>query len=330
MPRQARLDYPGALHHVMGRGIDGATIFKETRDKQEFLSRLKAIFREKSFQVYAWCLMGNHFHLLIQTGKTTLAELMRSLLTGYAIYYNKVHQRKGHLFQNRYKSILCERDEYLLPLIRYIHLNPVKAKMVTLPELAQYAWTGHKELIEKSEESLIEQEEVLGYFGTRKEQARKIYLEYLKEGLHSNEDFRGGGLIRSLGGMENVLKIGKEEKQGYDERILGAGDFVNEVLNRLEREEKEKRYFKDMDDLLERLARYYRVEKEDILNSRMKVVREARNVLVYLGNVYLGESMTRMGGMLKIKQSGASQARCKGKEIVANKSIVKGLSEIEL
>lgn len=330
MPRQARLDYPGALHHVISRGIDGFNIFKEVSDKQEFSRRLKQCLSERNFQIYAWCIMSNHLHLLIQTGKTPLSEFMRSLLTGYAIYYNKTRKRRGYLFQNRYKSILCDSDEYLLPLIRYIHLNPVKVKIVRFDKLAQYPWTGHKELMEKQEEGLLSREEVLGYFGGKENEAKAAYVEYLKEGLNSEEDLTGGGLVRSAGGMANVMKIGKEERQGYDERILGSGSFVDKVLSLVETEENEKRVFTSMDNLLERLERYYNVSKKDILNSRTKVVREAKNVLVYLGNAYLGESMTAMGKILNIKQSAASQSRRKGQEVVANKSIVEKLSRIKL
>ena len=327
MPRQARLDYPGALHHVIARGIDGAYVFKEDKDKKEFLSRLKQRLSESSLQLYAWALMSNHVHLLIQTGETPLAEFMRSVLTGYAIYYNKIHKRKGYLFQNRYKSILCESDEYLLPLIRYIHLNPVKAGIVTFQKLEQFLWTGHKELMEGGR-GPVAREEVLGFFGEKEDEAKKVYVDFLREGLNVEEDLMGGGLIRSSGGMENTLKAGyakKNDRQNYDERILGTGNFVDDVLERLESGEKEKKFFHGMDDLLGRLSGYYRVEKNDIVNNRTKGVREARNVLVYLGNVYLGESMTAMGRLLRIKQSAASQARGKGQKVAAEKLLVKEL-----
>ena len=106
MPRQARIDFPGALHHVISRGIEHRFIFKKDEDKKEMLRRFRCILQESDVQCYAWCIMGNHFHVLLQTGQTSLSEIMRRLLTGYAIYYNKTHNRKGYLFQNRDKSIL--------------------------------------------------------------------------------------------------------------------------------------------------------------------------------------------------------------------------------
>ena len=127
MPRQARLDAPGALHHVMGRGIEGVSIFRSDEDREDFLTRLGALCEAEALSVHAWALLDNHFHLLIRTGKQRISEGMRKLLTGYVVRFNRRYGRYGHLFQNRYKSILCEEDPYLLELTRYIHLNPVRA-----------------------------------------------------------------------------------------------------------------------------------------------------------------------------------------------------------
>ncbi len=330
MPRQARLDYPGALHHVIGRGIDGLYIFNELKDKREFLRRIKKCLDESSLRIYGWCLMGNHFHILIQTGKTSLAEFMRSIMTGYAIYYNKTHKRKGYLFQNRYKSILCEADVYLLKLISYVHLNPIKARMVSFGKLKQYAWTGHKELMNRQQEGgLIDREEVLGFFGLTEKQAIETYMDYLKDELKSNEDMDAGGSVRSLGSNEEGTKAQEEENQMCDRRILGSEDFVESVLNRLEKEELPIGPFRDIIDLLKRLASYYQLDKDEILNSRTKEVREARHVFVYLGNIYLNESLTALGKLLKINQSAASQARLKGQYVASEKGLVKKLTEFK-
>ena len=130
MPRQPRLDAPGALHHVMGRGIERTTIFRADRDREDFLNRLADLCLDGNLHVYAWCLLSNHFHLLVRTGRQPISGSMRKLLTGYVVNFNLRHKRHGHLFQNRYKSIICEDDPYLLELTRYIHLNPVRAGMV--------------------------------------------------------------------------------------------------------------------------------------------------------------------------------------------------------
>jgi putative transposase len=129
MPRQARFDAPGALHHVMGRGIDTVKIFKSKVDRSDFLARLGDLCAKGSIIVYAWAFMPNHFHLLIRTGSQPLSYSMRRLLTGYVVNFDRRHRRYGHLFQNRYKSNICEDDPYL-ELTRYIHLNTVRANIV--------------------------------------------------------------------------------------------------------------------------------------------------------------------------------------------------------
>lgn len=315
MPRQARIDYPGALQHVIGRGIDGKFIFNEPRDKETFYLRIKETLQISSMQMYAWCIMSNHFHLLIETGKTSLSEFMHKVLTGYAINYNKGHKRKGYLFQNRYKSIVCDKDEYLLQLIRYIHLNPVKAKLIDLGQLNNYKWTGHKEIVGRAE-GIIAREEVLGYFGKKENDAIAKYESFLNDGLNIERDFNGGGLIRSLGGIEDTLSVRGDERQAYDDRILGDGDFVNGVLEVFEKQDTKKKYIKNMADLLNKLSRYYKVKEKDILEKKTKDVKEARNVMVYLAKKYLDVNATAAGKLLGITQSSASRAMSKGQNAV--------------
>jgi len=125
MPRSARLDAPGVLHHIMIRGIERRKIFLNERDYENFLERLETLLPETKTACYAWALLPNHAHLLFCTGAVPLARLMRRLLTGYAVSFNRRHKRHGHLFQNRYKSIICQEDAYLRELVRYIHLWPI-------------------------------------------------------------------------------------------------------------------------------------------------------------------------------------------------------------
>ena len=143
MPRKSRIDAPGAMHHIIVRGIDRQKLFKNDEDRNNFLSRLGVILTETKTDCYAWALIPNHFHLLLRTGNVSISKVMRRLLTGYAGWYNRRHGRYGHLFQNRYKSILCQEDAYLLELVRYIHLNPLRAKVVPdLNTLDGYPYSG--------------------------------------------------------------------------------------------------------------------------------------------------------------------------------------------
>ena len=156
MPRQARLDAPGVLQHVMARGIERRKIFWDDKDRTFFLERLALILEETQTQCYAWALISNHFHMLLRTGSTPLSTVMRRLMTGYAVTFNIRHRRSGHLFQNRYKSVICEEDPYLLELIRYIHLNPLRAKLVEdLKTLDKYPWTGHSAILGRRKNLLI-------------------------------------------------------------------------------------------------------------------------------------------------------------------------------
>ncbi len=243
MPRQPRLDAPGALHHVMGRGIDRIKIFRNRKDRDDFLERLAGLCKINALQVYAWVLMGNHFHLLIRTGNQLLSNSMRKLLTGYVVNYNRRHKRYGHLFQNRYKSIICEDDPYLLELTRYIHLNPLRAGLVkSLDELQGYQWCGHSAINGRVNREWQDTETVLAYFGKRRKGAIEKYESFVEEGVEtgSRPELVGGGLIRSLGGWSQVLSLRRVGSKLFsDERILGSSDFVSNVIADAEGKAKE-------------------------------------------------------------------------------------------
>jgi len=153
MPRQARIDAPGVLHHVMGRGIGRRKIFLNDIDSNDFIGRLSALAQEGVMEIYAWVLMSNHFHILCKTKNLPLASGMRKILTGYVVNFNKRHRRYGHLFQNCYKSIVCQEDVYLKELVRYIHLNLLRVGLVKdLKELNLNPWSGQSALAEKVSE----------------------------------------------------------------------------------------------------------------------------------------------------------------------------------
>lgn len=234
MPRQPRLDAPGMLHHVMGRGIERTKIFRGDVDREDFLSRLEVLCQEGFLAIYAWALMENHFHLLIKTVKKPISICMRKLLTGYVINFNRRHKRYGHLFQNRYKSIVCEEDPYLLELTRYIHLNPLRAGVVhDMDALSKYRWTGHSVLMGTVKRDWQDTGTVLAYFGRREKAARMSYEEYVADGVSQGRrpELVGGGLIRSLGGWSQVMSL-RRKGMGVasDDRILGSSEFVENLL----------------------------------------------------------------------------------------------------
>jgi putative transposase len=234
MPRKARIDATGALHHVIARGIERGVIFRDNIDRDRFIERLSGILIETATQCYAWALIPNHFHLLLKTGRMPIKQVMQKLLTGYAVSHNRRHMRSGHLFQNRYKSILCQEEPYLLELVRYIHLNPIRAGIITdINELDRFPFCGHSPLVGKLQNNWQNTQEVLRLFSIDPETARTEYCNFVARGLsmgHRN-DLIGGGLIRSSGGWERVI-AGRRDKQFQksDERILGDDQFVSQAL----------------------------------------------------------------------------------------------------
>ncbi len=238
MPRQARLDVPGALHHIMVRGINKSTIFEDDQDRVQFLNRVGEKITNARATVCAWALMTNHVHILFKSGMEGISAVMRKQLTWYAQYYNRRHRRSGHLFENRYKSILCDEDNYLLALIRYIHLNPLRAGLIkTLEELDRYRWCGHSEVIGKRECPWMDTDYALLQFSDSKRKARHEYRRFVGDGIGMGRqpELTGGGLIRSKGGWSQVVSARRSgRKEEYDERILGSGDFVNVILKEAE------------------------------------------------------------------------------------------------
>jgi len=176
MPRLARLDMPGLLQHVIIRGVESREIFLDNSDRERFVDRLSDLLIETETLCYAWSLIPNHFHMLLLPTRFKLAVVMRRLLTGYAVTFNLLHNRVGHLFQNRYKSIVCDKDAYLMELVRYIHLNPVRAGLVNnIEELERYPWAGHAVLMGCGKMEGQVTDEVLEYFGQNVTRARKSY-----------------------------------------------------------------------------------------------------------------------------------------------------------
>ena len=234
MPRQARLDAPGTLHHVIVCGIERRKIVEDQTDREEFVGRMGKIAQESETQIYAWALMTNHAHILIRSGPKGISHLMRRFLTGYAIRYNQRHHRHNHLFQNRYKSIVCEEDTYFQELVRYIHLNPLRAGLTeSLSQLDRYPWSGHSAIMGRVERTWQDVDFVLSWFGSRAREARRGYRIFMEESASEGRrpELVGGGLIRSLGGWSQVISMRRRgEKSIVDERILGGSDFVERLI----------------------------------------------------------------------------------------------------
>lgn len=245
MPRQARLDFPGTLHHVIFRGIEKRKIVTDNRDRDNFVTRLGRAAAETGTVIYAWALMRNHAHILLRSGRKGLSKFMRKLLTGYAVSYNRRHNRHGYLFQNRYKSIVCEEEPYFLELLRYIHLNPMRAGLVSsLNELDRYPYCGHSVLMGNDPKEWQDRDYVLSQFGTTEGKAQREYGKFIYAGSGQGRrpELVGGGLLRSAGGWSQVISMRRKGEVCFSNgRILGSSKFVERLVE--ETEDRQKKMF---------------------------------------------------------------------------------------
>ena len=256
---------------------------------------------------------------------------MSRLLTGYAVYFNHRHKRSGQLFQNRYKSILCQEDAYLTELARYIHLNPYRAGLVkSLEELNKYPYCGHSVLMGQRKRDWQDTDNVLSYFGKQPFNARKHYFTFVSEGAVQGRrnELTGGGLIRSLGGWSainrNSLKDGHIKS---DERILGDSDFVDLLLSeaneKFERRYQLKRSGYDLTKTAQRAASLCGVEICGIFSqSRQRIKVQARGLYCYWASRELGVSHTELARELRISVPAVSYSVGRGELLVKKYSYV--------
>ena len=327
MPRQGRLHIPGGYYHVMGRGLERRRIFQSRFDKQDFLSRLEMGLSRTDSHCIAWAIMSNHYHLLIRAGTVSLTQLMQPLLGGYAGSYNRRHNRVGYVFQNRYKSILCDEEQYFLELIRYIHLNPVKAGLIkSVNQLNTYPWTGHACLVGKNINTWQSVSEVLDRFGGNTVQGVIRYNRFMRDGMDIDLEklFDGGGLVRSHGGWEGIRMCRKEhEVRIGDERILGKTSFVEKALRQDELEINQKTKLLNAGWEIERLIDYicqeFEVDKKFIMyKGRSNKISHAKALVCYFALRELGISTSKIATRLEISQSAVSQCVKRG-EILRKK-----------
>jgi len=317
MPRGARLDAPGTLHHVMMRGIERRRIVVDDKDRKDLIDRMGDLAAQTNTAIYAWALLKNHAHILLRSGSCGLPAYMRRLLTGYAISFNRRHHRHGHLFQNRYKSIVCEEDPYFRELVRYIHLNPLRGGDVkSLDELDRYAWCGYSVVMGNVKRDWQDVEYVLRWFGKTVREGRKNYRRFVREGVDQGRrpELVGGGLIRSRGGwsaVRSLRRLGIDERS--DERILGSGDFVVAVTEEAEEGVRRQMPLTQLRD--EAVRRIEAVCRENHVNiralqsgSRTRDVAGARSVLCQTLVKELGLSLAETARHLGVSTAAIAAA----------------------
>lgn len=311
MPRTARIDIPGILHHVIVRGIERRAIFIDDNDRHSFVERLSRLLQQTGTDCLAWALLDNHFHLLLRTGDTKLSTFMRRLLTGHAVTFNLRHCRAGHLFQNRYKSIVCEEEPYLLELVRYIHLNPLRAGAVRdMEELDRHPWSGHAVIMGNRTLAGQQADEVLSRFGPTETKARRAYRHLVSDGIVPGQrrELLGGGLRRS--------QTEKGMIEPFDERILGSGEFVENI--RAEAMEPPTiGPIPTLEELVSRTAALYGVSSDALLRrTRIAGVAEARSLVCALAVREMGYSGAEVARALHMSRSGVTSAVERGVELL--------------
>jgi putative transposase len=325
MPRKARVDAAGALQHIIIRGIERRKIYRDDGDRNNFLGRLGSILLDTRTQCYAWALIPNHAHLLLRTGLVPIATVMRRLLTGYAVSFNLKYRRHGQLFQNRYKSILCQENPYLKELVRYIHLNPLRAGLIAdFKSLDKYAYCGHSAVMGKTKRPWQKVDYVLRLFDINVKKGRKQYRRFVEKGIADGRKphLVGGGLIRSMGGWYAVKALRKAGvRMKADQRILGDGDFVEAVLKE-SNEQLTRKYSLEaqgynLKKVIERVSMLLNIEPKEIMKSgKYPQVVVARSLVCYWANKELGMTTIELAKRFNLSQPTISKSVKRG-EIIA-------------
>jgi len=282
MARPLRVEFSGAFYHVINRGNSGENIFRGTRDREKFLDYLGKAIERFSVKIHTYCLMTNHFHILLETELPNLSQTIQWINVSYAGYFNRKYKRPGHLFQGRFKSILVEAEEYLKQLSRYIHLNPVRAKLVDRP--GDYRWSSYPVITGKTKEpTWMESAWLLSQFGKNIKQARLNYKNFVEEAeiekLKNPAEDLSGGFI--LGSPEFVIWI--------KEAFLSDRTDESEIpqLRKL-------RPRTCLANIVEEVGREFNCELETILHKGRKR-NAARDVAIYLARLLSAEKGKKIG-----------------------------------
>lgn len=258
-----RIHFPGAIYHVVNRGNNKADIFFDDKDYNVFLKQLNEVKQSKDFDLYSYCLMPNHFHLLIEVNQQSLSKIMQCLLTAYVMYFNSRYKRVGHLFQSRYKAIVCGKEEYLLRLVRYIHLNPVRAKMVK--NINDYKWSSHQYYINKAGNKKLSVGKIFCYTGSSFSEGYKTYNNIMNE--------------------EYPEELEENFKKAYKSRVLGSDNFVKKIVyESMEPIVKKETLNKlSLSEILNKILSKNKLSKDLFLSRSLSpLINKARKIFVFI------------------------------------------------
>jgi len=285
MARKPRIHYPGAFYHVILRGNAGNSVFFEDMDRSKFFLLLQEGIERFNHRVHAYCLMSNHLHLIIQVGDIPLSRIIQNLSFRYTRYINYKKKQTGHLFQGRYKALLLDAEVYLLQLTRYIHNNPVRAKMVTEP--SAYGWSSHTVYLGSVSNPWLTTDFILRQFARTKTTAIRLYNDFQLQALNERrrEDYYTGD---------------------FEARILGDERFVEEAMRKADQKLERK---PALGDILQAVCREYALQPQDLSSSsRQRKIAEARAIAAYLVRECDALSLSALSSELRRDLSGLSQA----------------------
>lgn len=282
MSRPLRISYPGAFYHITSRGNEKKAVFRSRRDREKFLEYLESANKRYEAVIHAYCLMDNHYHILLETTSGNLSKIMAHINGAYTNYFNIKRERSGHLFQGRYKAILVEADKYAKELTRYIHLNPVRAKIIELPE--EYEWSSYGCFIGKVKTpDWLNTGFILSYFGKKLKDAQDNYRQFVNALINQK--------------YESPLK------DVLSSSILGGQEFVNTIKEKYLSGVKED---KDLPSL-KLLRKSISIEKisEEVDKKIKDEITLGRKIKIYLCRKHTGERLDDIGKRFGIGGSGA-------------------------
>jgi REP element-mobilizing transposase RayT len=320
MPRGPRLDEPGALHHVMGRGIARRDLFLDDEDRARFVAGVERVFGETRTACFAWALMPNHYHLLVETGPVPLKDAMQRVNLRYAQHFNRRHDCVGHVLQGPYKSLRVDAEPYLLTLLRYIHLNPCEGGLVAgLDALDVHPWTGHAALMGNAVHRFQDVDRVLSMFGGDPRAARAAVRRFLQERLDSGDvgpplPLPGDGLdIRDQRDALAYGVIGLRTRSAELETAVREATERDAFRARLAREGW------TFDRVVEHVCSRLGVDPRELrLGSRLKDVTRTRATVAYAASAWLGMSQCEIARRLGIGQPSVAKAIPRGRVLAAS------------
>jgi len=282
MARPLRIEYEGALYHITARGNERNSIYFEKADYEKFKYYLAEAKIKYAIMLHCYILMSNHYHLILETPAGNLSRIMHYINGSYTTYVNIKRKRSGHLFQGRYKSIVVDKDNYLLELSRYIHLNPVRAGIVKKPE--DYSYSSYKSYISNDKDEIVTQEHILGMLSRNEANAKKIYKRFVESsiGVETESPLKG-----IFGGM-----------------ILGGERFIKDTLRKLNNdslnneEVLHRRVLKAalrMENILATISKEFNISEDELLRANSG---EMRKIAIYMIKKHTGTTNKHTGELL--------------------------------